>query len=89
MLQIYSWMPITLGLKGIELIIYAIIYQETRIAKEPKIILHSEFAKWCNCSKKSSERNINILVQKKYITKDYVYIDGVMYCAYKCTFYKD
>ena len=89
MLKVYEWMIKTLNLKGIELIVYAVIYQETRITKEPKIILLSDFTFWANSTKRGVLLAIDRLVEKKYIYKDYVYENNIKYCTYKCTFYKD
>lgn len=89
MLEIHSWMPSMLGLSGLELIVFAIIYQETKITKRSKVIMMSDFTKWTNSTSSGVDKAVKRLIKNKYIEKEHINICHVRYCAYKCTLYKD
>ena len=80
---VQAWMTTELGLKGNELMIYAIIYGFSQnIGNEFNGSLQY-LADWTHTSKKSAFNNVKSLVEKGLIEKTKVYKGNAKYCTYK------
>ncbi len=82
-ISISGWMVTSLGLKGNELLVYAIIYgfsqdDETRFTGSLQYL-----ADWTNSTKQSCIKCLKSLVEKGYITKDEKIVNGVKFCEYQ------
>lgn len=79
---IQGWMIKELGLKGNELLIYAIIYGFSQ-AEGTKFSGSLQYlADWCNASKKTVQTALKNLIEKNYIEKEEKIINGVKFCYY-------
>ena len=79
---IQGWMIKELGLKGNELLIYAIIYGFSQ-AEGTKFSGSLQYlADWCNASKKTVQTALKNLIEKNYIEKEEKFINGVKFCYY-------
>jgi len=82
-ITVQAWMTTELGLKGNELMIYAIIYGFSQnIGNEFNGSLQY-LADWTHTSKKSAFNNVKSLVEKGLIEKTEVYKGNAKYCTYK------
>lgn len=82
-INISGWMVTRLGLKGNELLVYAIIYgfsqdDETRFTGSLQYL-----ADWVNSTKQSCIKCLKSLVEKGYITKNEKIVNGVKFCEYQ------
>lgn len=82
-ISISGWMVTRLGLKGNELLVYAIIYgfsqdDETRFTGSLQYL-----ADWTNSTKQSCIKCLKSLVEKGYITKHENIVNGVKFCEYQ------
>ena len=82
-INIYGWMVTRLGLKGNELLVYAIIYgfsqdDETRFTGSLQYL-----ADWTNSTKQSCIKCLKSLAEKGYITKYEKVVNGVKFCEYQ------
>ena len=82
-ISISGWMVTRLGLKGNELLVYAIIYgfsqdDETRFTGSLQYL-----ADWTNSTKQSCIKCLKSLAEKGYITKYEKIVNGVKFCEYK------
>lgn len=82
-ISISGWMVTSLGLKGNELLVYAIIYgfsqdYETRFTGSLQYL-----ADWTNSTKQSCIKCLKSLVEKGYITKNEKIVNGVKFCEYQ------
>lgn len=82
-ISISGWMVTRLGLKGNELLIYAIIYGfsqdgETRFTGSLQYL-----ADWTNSTKQSCIKCLKSLVEKGYIEKEEKIVNGVKFCEYQ------
>lgn len=80
---ISGWMVTSLGLKGNELLVYAIIYgfsrdYETRFTGSLQYL-----ADWTNSTKQSCIKCLKSLIEKGYITKHENIVNGVKFCGYQ------
>lgn len=79
---IQGWMITELGLKGNELIIYAIIYGFSQ-AEGTKFSGSLQYlADWCNSTRQGVLKTLKKLVDKNLITKEDKVICGVKLCSY-------
>ncbi len=86
-ITIQGFMLTELGLKGNELIIYAIIYGFSQSGEGQNYTGSLQYlADWTNSTKRSVINNLNSLVEKGYITKQYTVKNGVKYCEYAAYF---
>jgi hypothetical protein len=79
---IQGWMLNKLGLKGNELLIYAIIYGFTQSESQEFTGSLQYLADWTNSTKRSCISTIQSLVTKGYINKRDEIINGVKFCRY-------
>lgn len=82
-ISISGWMVTRLGLKGNELLVYAIIYgfsqdDETRFTGSLQYL-----ADWTNSTKQSCIKCLKSLAEKGYITKYEKIVNGVKFCEYQ------
>ena len=82
-ISISGWMVTSLGLKGNELLVYAIIYgfsqdYETRFTGSLQYL-----ADWTNSTKQSCIKCLKSLIEKGYITKHENIVNGVKFCEYQ------
>ena len=82
-INISGWMVTRLGLKGNELLVYAIIYgfsqdDETRFTGSLQYL-----ADWTNSTKQSCIKCLKSLAEKGYITKYEKIVNGVKFCEYQ------
>lgn len=82
---IQGWMLSELGLKGNELMIYAIIYGYSQDGQNRFTGGLQYLADWTNSTKQSVIKCIKSLVDKGFIGKEEKYINGVKFCEYYST----
>ena len=87
-INIPGWAVTRLGLKGNELLVYAIIYGfsqdgETRFTGSLQYL-----ADWTNSTKQSCIKCLKSLVEKGYIAKHENIVNGVKFCEYKAVISK-
>lgn len=83
--NIQGWMVSKLGLKGNELIIYAIIYGFSQAEEQVFSGSLRYLAEWTNSTKRGVMNNLKSLVDKGYIGKRDTVINGVKFCEYYVT----
>lgn len=81
-LTIQGWMVTELGLKGNELLVYAIIYGFSQ--DEDQVFSGSRryIAEWLNVDVKSVGRILKSLTEKEFIHKGTKVINDVTFCEY-------
>nr|DAI70420.1 MAG TPA: hypothetical protein [Caudoviricetes sp.] len=77
---IQGWMRTKLGLKGNELLAYAVIYGFSQTAGAKFTGSRKYLAEWCGCSMATVDRTLNSLVGKGLISKT-SYVTKHGYCA--------
>lgn len=82
---IQGWMLTDLCLKGNELLIYAVIYGFSQ--SEGQVFSGSlrYLAEWTNSTKRGVMNNLKSLVEKGYIGKRDIVVNGVKFCEYYVT----
>ena len=73
-----------LGLKGNELLVYAVIYGFSQDNDSWFTGSQSYLAKWCNSTRQGIQKNLNSLINKGLIEKRPTTINGVIYNDYRC-----
>ncbi|MCQ2076509.1 MAG: hypothetical protein MJZ20_05660 [Bacteroidaceae bacterium] len=82
---IQGWMINKLGLKGSELIAYAVIWGFTQNLDNQLFTGSRQYlADWCNISVKGIDKVIMSLTQKGYIIRHEKFINNVMFVEYSC-----
>ena len=84
-INIQGWMVTKLGLKGNELLIYAIIYGFSQAEDQTFNGSLQYLADWTNSTKQGVTKNLKALVEKGYIIKEDKYINNVKFCEYYAT----
>ena len=84
-INIQGWMVTKLGLKGNELLIYAIIYGFSQTEDQTFNGSLQYLADWTNSTKQGVTKNLKALVEKVYIIKEDKYINNVKFCEYYAT----
>lgn len=84
-INIQGWMVTKLGLKGNELLIYAIIYGFSQTEDQTFNGSLQYLADWTNSTKQGVTKNLKALVEKGYIEKEDKYINNVKFCEYRTT----
>lgn len=84
-ITIQGWMTTELGLKGNELLIYAIIYGFSQNNGNEFNGSLQYLADWTCTTKKSAFNNVNSLLEKGLIEKTEVFKGSAKYCTYKVT----
>ena len=82
-LVINGWMKTRLGLKGTELIVFAIIYGFTQDGTTEYCGGLSYLMEWTDASKPTIINALKILCEKKYIERIDNFINGVNHVKYK------
>ena len=82
---IQGFMINELGLKGNELIVYAIIYGFSQDGENKYTGSLNYLANWTNSTKQGVLKSLKSLVDKGYIIKEEKYINGVKFCEYYTT----
>lgn len=80
--NIQGWMVSELGLKGNELLIYAIIYGFSQDETNKYIGGLSYLAEWTNSTKQGVTKNLKSLLKKQLIYKEERIVNNVKYCDY-------
>lgn len=88
-IHISGWMVTRLGLKGNELLIYAIIYGFSQTKGQNFTGSLKYLAEWTNSSKQGVMKNLKSLIEKNLITKSEKTVNGVKYCEYHTTEFND
>ena len=81
-ITIQGWM-VKMGMKGNELLVYAIIYGFSQAEEQCFKGSLRYLADWTNSTKQGVTKNLKSLVDKGYIVKRDIYINGVKYCEYR------
>ncbi|MGL5243883.1 MAG: helix-turn-helix domain-containing protein [Sarcina sp.] len=81
--SIQGWMVSRLGLKGNELIIYAIIYGFSQEENSNFTGSRQYLSDWTNSTKSGVQKNLNSLVEKGLLEKKEKINNGVKFCEYK------
>lgn len=84
-INIQGFMVTKLGLKGNELLIYAIIYGFSQTEDQVFNGSLQYLADWTNSTKQGVTKNLKSLVDKGYIVKEDKYINSVKFCEYYTT----
>ena len=79
---VYKWMVNKLQLKGNSLLVYAIIYADTRTYGKCSKTL-GELACCTNATKQGIIKNIKELLDKGIVKKEEYYLEKVKFCAYR------
>ncbi len=82
-ISIQGWMVSRFGLKGNELIIYAIIYGFSQEENSSFTGSRQYLADWTNSTKSGVQKNLNSLVEKGLLNKVEKLSNGVKFCEYK------
>ena len=82
---IQGWMISELGLKGNELLVYAIIYGFSQSENQKYSGGLQYLADWTKSTKQGVLRNLKSLVEKNYIVKEEQILNGVKFCEYYAT----
>ena len=77
---IQGWMISELGLKGNELLVYAIIYGFSQSENQKYSGGLQYLADWAKSTKQGVLRNLKSLVEKNYIVKEEQILNGVKFC---------
>lgn len=81
---IQGWMITKLGLKGNELLLYAIIFGFSQAEGQAFSGSLRYLAEWLNTSKRTVMDNLKSLVEKDLLEKEESFTNGVKFCAYRC-----
>lgn len=82
-ISISGWMVTRLGLKGNELLVYAIIYGFSQDGETSYTGSLQYLADWTNSTKQSCIKCLKSLAEKGYITKYEKIVNGVKFCEYQ------
>lgn len=82
---VQGWMVTELGLKGNELIIYALIYGFSQAENQVFSGSLQYLADWTNCTKQGVIKTLKSLIEKGYIVKNEKLINSVKFCEYYAT----
>ena len=82
---IQGWMITKLGLKGNELMVYAVIYGFSQDAESRFTGSRRYIAEWCGCTMKTVDNALASLVGKGFIVKHDKTVNGVHLCDYSIT----
>lgn len=83
--MIQGWMIKELGLKGNDLMVYAIIYGFSQDGTTKFTGGLQYLADWTNSTKRGVIKNLKSLLDKGFIEKEEKYINGVKFCEYHVT----
>ena len=83
---VQSWMS-DMGLKGNDLIIYAIIYGFSQDGESRFTGSLQYLANWCNSTKAGVQKNLKNLIEMGLIEKYESFKNNIKFCEYSCTPY--
>lgn len=83
-ITIQGWMRTELGLKGNDLLVYAIIYGLSQTEDQTFTGSLQYLADWCGATKQGILKNIKNLMEKGLIQKYEGEKNGVKFCEYSC-----
>ena len=86
---VMAWMMTRLGLNGNELLAYALIYSYSQDAQGCYFGSLSHTAERLNISRRAAVDVLNRLLDKGYITKSTLEVDGIARCMYKAVVPRD
>ena len=86
-ITIQGWMRTELGLKGNDLMVYAIIYGFSQDGENRFTGTLQYLADWCGATKNGIQKNLKNLIDKGYIEKFEVERNNVRFVEYSCTPY--
>ena len=72
-----------LGLKGNEAIVFSIIYGFSKDGESWYQGSQSYLAAWCGCTRQGVQKNLNSLLEKELIRREYVSKNGTTYVNYQ------
>ena len=81
-IAIQGWMRNKLGLKGHELIVYALIYGFSQDGSSSFSGTRRYIAEWCGCSMRTVDNTLASLLGKKLIVKHEKYVNMIRVCDY-------
>lgn len=81
-ITIQGWMRTKLGLKGNELLVYALIYGFSQDGFSKFSGTRRYIAEWCGCSLKTVDNTIASLLAKNLIVKHEKFVNGIRMCDY-------
>ena len=84
-ITILGWMVTDLRLKGTELLVYAIIYGFSQNDGQTFSGSLQYLADWTNTTRQGINKNIKSLLEKGFIKKEDVFVNGVKFCRYRTT----
>ena len=84
-INISGWMVTELGLKGNELLVYAIIYGFSQAEEQVFGGSLQYLADWTNSTKQGVIKNLKALVEKGLLGKNEKILNGVRFCEYYVT----
>lgn len=84
---VQGWMVTELGLKGSELIVYALIYGFSQAENQVFSGSLQYLADWTNCTKQGVIKTLKSLIEKGYIVKNEKLINSVKFCEYYSTLF--
>jgi hypothetical protein len=85
---VQAWMLTKLGLKGNELLIYAIIYGFSQGGENQAFCGSiSYLCQWTNSTRQSVMANLKALCDKGFLTKKEKYVNNVKMCEYRAVDY--
>ena len=79
---IQDFMVNELQLKGNDLLVYAIIYGFSQSEGQKYTGSLQYFADWTNSTKRGIQKNLQFLLEKRYIEKEEKYINGIKFISY-------
>lgn len=82
---IQDFMVNELQLKGNDLLVYAIIYGFSQSEGQKYTGSLQYLADWTNSTKRGIQKNLQFLLEKKYIEKEEKYINGIKFVTYCVT----
>lgn len=88
-INIQGWMVTDLGLKGNELLIYAIIYGFTQDGEHKFKGSLNYLASWTNSTKQGIIKALKKLIEKNLIVKEEFWENNVKFCEYHVTKFND
>ena len=88
-INIQGWMVTDLGLKGNELLIYAIIYGFTQDGEHKFKGSLNYLASWTNSTKQGMIKALKKLIEKNLIVKEEFWENNVKFCEYYVTKFND
>ena len=84
-LVIQSWMVADLKLKGLDLMLYAIIYGFSQDGQSAFSGTLSYLMEWTGCKKRGVLYSLQYLESEGLIQKEEFRFKGVKHCRYRCT----